>query len=835
MPNVLIDQRTKHRLPEIIELAKSKAFAGFDIETEDSGRHEGLNKLMKVSDEGVKSKATKLIFDIKRTNIVGFSLYFGGTETFYFNLVHADIENRLLWSDVEPIFDSKGANHWIAHNAPFELTMLRTSWNIHWKSGMLCSMQLCVSAYNDDTYSKQRFHNQDLGTLKPLVREISKVFFGLFSSKDKLNPAQEKLLATVCAKESHSEACYNGYVREIAYGYGLKKAVKQHFNHQMMEFETLTKGYAHIGQLTGDQVVDYGCEDAYWCYRLFMYLAGQMRANTPQLWDTYLNQENPMIYIFSDAWVNGMKLNAPAIYARRELERENAAQCLREMKTVLADCLPFKEEPQPELVKYEAWYLKGREKYIRQITDWINQPEGDAFAITTQVKCATGNAWITDKFGVSAKPKATLSITHYMAMRVVLFDLCGLKPVLEMGKIQSDADARGNMGDHPILQVYNKLAGIEQRMKLYLTPYLLLVDPETDLVHPIMSSMLNTRRTACRQPNGQQLSKYGESAYVRGFFQADSKDELIVSADWSAIELVLIGEFSGDVEFAEAYGQRPHADLHSSAAAGVMGLPLSEFKDLPNKKELRAKLGKGANFEYWYSGWLAQVAKEMGWTMEETQKAVEGYRAQFSGGEEWRLRRQRDLAEKGFIELKDGHRRYRFEATQEWSESMRAKFDAYGEPAVSIFGQHMIRRVQKRCGNQGVNADIQGSCATMAKRTLIALYALLAANPHIKARFMLLIHDEVLFSVHKDSVVEFMGLLYNEMIQGRGIINTLAVDSSLAIGRTFQPWTPEASSGQIELMEMQKGLPCVDESRWGQRATVEEQQQIVDWLLTQPM
>lgn len=499
MPNVLIDRRTAHRLPEIIHLSQTTRLASFDIETEDSERHEGLNKLMKVDDEGIKSKGAKLIFDIKRTHIVGFSLYFGGEETFYFNLLHADIENRLLWEEVEPIFKAKGNNNWIAHNAPFELTMLRTCWNLHWTSGVFCSLQLCVSAYNDDTYSKVRFHNHDLGTLKPLMRDVSKEFFGLLSTKDKLNPRQEKLISTVCAKESHSEACYNGYVRELAYGFGLKKAVKQHFNHKMMDFETLIKGKAHIGCLTGDEVVDYGCEDAYWAYKLFLYLASHMRKETPRLWDTYLNQENPMIYIYSDAWVNGMKLNAPAIYARRDLERENAAQCLREMKVVLADCLPFSDIPSPELTRYESWY-KNRQRYIQQITDWINMPDGDAFEITTQVKCATGNAWITDRYGVNSKPKAVLSLNHYMAMRVILFDLCGLKPEISMGKVQSDGDARKALGDHLILKLYDRLGSIEQRMKLYLIPYLLLVDPETHLVHPIMSSMLNTRRTSCRQP-----------------------------------------------------------------------------------------------------------------------------------------------------------------------------------------------------------------------------------------------------------------------------------------------------------------------------------------------
>ena len=60
------------------------------------------------------------------------------------------------------------------------------------------------------------------------------------------------------------------------------------------------------------------------------------------------------------------------------------------------------------------------------------------------------------------------------------------------------------------------------------------------------------------------------SVFIRGFF-ADDEDSVIVSADWSAIELVAIAAQSQDPEFLQAYGQRPHADLHSKAGSWCDG------------------------------------------------------------------------------------------------------------------------------------------------------------------------------------------------------------------------------------------------------------------------
>lgn len=319
---------------------------------------------------------------------------------------------------------------------------------------------------------------------------------------------------------------------------------------------------------------------------------------------------------------------------------------------------------------------------------------------------------------------------------------------------------------------------------------------------------------------------------MRGYYQADTEDHLIVSADWSAVELVRIGALSKDPEFIKAYGQRPHADLHSSAAAGVLKIPLEEFLELPNRKDLRGDLGKGSNFEYWYSGLLMQTASAMGWSFEEMWEATEGYRTQFSVGEQWRIETIAQAAREGKLSLEDGLTRYLFESTPEWANLMMDVFSSFGSDSMINFGRTVIKRIQKRTGNRGVNFMVQGGCGSLIKKTILKIHN------HEKfkkfdARFMLPIHDELLFSVHKDDVFDFVDFLKQQMIENDDeFFSDVELDSSIAVGYNFAPFGTKGSAryGQIELSEINRGVPCVPESSWGNPATLEERKAIIDYL-----
>ena len=114
----------------------------------------------------------------------------------------------------------------------------------------------------------------------------------------------------------------------------------------------------------------------------------------------------------------------------------------------------------------------------------------------------------------------------------MLYDLMKLPIVREKGKVQSDGEARGQLMEKAtgpaldLLRAMNGIAGIDQRIKLYLKPYKLLIDPETDKIYSNISSMLATRRMAASNPNVMQLSKDKDAAYIRGFYLPDTEDDI---------------------------------------------------------------------------------------------------------------------------------------------------------------------------------------------------------------------------------------------------------------------------------------------------------------------
>lgn len=789
--NQLIDRRNFESIrPHLIDVISKADIVGYDIETHDEGRHSGLDDFM---------KATKrLVFDINRTTVTGFSFYCDGDDTaYYVNLAHADVENRLTWDEARQLLDAKRPEaNWICHNAPFEITMMSKSLG-YFLSNVICTLQMAVSTFNEDQYPLDAMRGMRFGGLSVLLPEIGRVF----ASCDPYNltEAQSEVLSKVIGKASNAAHSYNGLVKELSYGYGLKKLTKSFFNYDQTSFETVLNGKAHMGKLTGDEVCAYGADDAYWAVRIFHKLLSMMAQQDPKLIDTFFDQENPMIYVFSDIWQNGMKINAKAVLAQRDIERSNYAQALRELQQTIRGMLPFPDEPSKGLMS-EDWYSKNWATYRGKVTGWasLDLPSDDYACIQTTAG-AVSNAWATEK---GHRKSTGPNLSHYMVMRTLIYDLPGIKPIMSDGKVSSDAAARAKVkGIDGLIEKMNQLSGIEQRMKLYLTPYLQLIDPDTDRVYPVVSSKLNSRRMAASFPNPMQLAKRGESTYVRGFYEPDEEDHVVLSIDWSQIELVLIGDFSRDPGFFEAYGQIPFKDLHWKATAAAMNMTVEEVKALPNGKKLRTIVGKGSNFNYWYSGALSTVGEAMGWSADEMWRKTEGYREEFAVAETWRTDLIAEARQNGFITLPDGHRRSRFEATHAWQNMWIDRWSELYGPGFSNFGRIFVKSITSRAANQIVNSMIQGSCATLAKRSILAIRQMIKEKG-FRARFLIPIHDELVFSVHRDDVVAFLKEAKRIMCHHPDIIESLAVDATASIGRTFEPYDPiKAPLGQIELDE----------------------------------
>lgn len=887
----LVDRRNYDSLKErILSELSGCTLMGFDLETEDTNAHNGIKQLRKEDDEGNKT-GNKVVFDWNRMTVTGMSMAPDNTsEVYYFNLAHADIENRLTWEEVKIFLDAVNEScSLICHKAPFEITVMANSLGYKLKN-VICTLQMAVSAYGPDEYDISQYPYTNLGDIPTLFSQARELFGTQLNSDDdsdedieetksnRLNPKQQELLGKVIGKESKASYSYNGLNKSLAYGYDLKSAVKSWFGYQMTTYEECLNGKRNMGELTGDEVVSYGADDAFWALELFYKLYAFMETRNPESVKVFFEQENPMIYVFSDVCRSGMKVNHQAIEARRAVERKAFADCVRKMKACVKALLPFPIEPDERLMKYEKWYYglkkdgskgpKDYEFYRQRLIEWAESPDSpDDFVQSCQVSSPVSNQWAGGK-------NSGLSIGHYFQSRLMMYDLCQVPAIVYKGKISSDSDCRGEVRDKiankiveepdkadfykaadELIKTMGELTSIEQRMKLYITPYLCLTDPDTGRMYPELTSMLATRRMACSNPNAMQLAKRGESTYVRGFYLPDSKDEVLVSLDWSQIELVLIGEFSGDPEFKKAYGQLPYSDLHLGAAADVLSVVIPEVTEemmnnmhnmteaelppklliKPNgeslspakaKKFWRTEVGKGSNFNYWYSGALSSVGEKMGWSPNQMWEATERYRERFPVAEAWRVNLIEDARMTGFVQLPDGHRRYRYEATYEWQNITRRMFQAYQDEGVTAFGNETIRAIKSRSGNQLVNALIQGSCATLAKRSILSINQKLKETD-IRARFKMPVHDELLYSVHKDDVVKFIKLAKSVMCDHPDIIKTLKIDATASVGLTFEPFSEDSAPiGQIEVDEAPACLGFGD----GVKLTDEQIEETVKYL-----
>ena len=124
---------------------------------------------------------------------------------------------------------------------------------------------------------------------------------------------------------------------------------------------------------------------------------------------------------------------------------------------------------------------------------------------------------------------------------------------------------------------------------------------------------------------------------------------------------------------------------------------------------------------------------------------------------------------------------------------------------------------------------IQGSSATLAKRSILSIIEEVKKQ-QIRAKFKMPIHDELLFSVHRDDVVPFLKLARAIMMNHPDIISDLKIYCTAAIGLTFEPYNKDtAKFGQIELDE----LPDILGFEEGSVANDNQVEQIVEYLFAQ--
>ncbi|MBL7812009.1 MAG: DNA polymerase I [Bacteroidetes bacterium] len=307
----------------------------------------------------------------------------------------------------------------------------------------------------------------------------------------------------------------------------------------------------------------------------------------------------------------------------------------------------------------------------------------------------------------------------------ILFDKLKLidKPkTTKTGQYQTDEETLLTLsGEHEIVQ---KILDFRQLQKLkgtYVDALPQLVNPHTGRLHTSFNqAVAATGRLSSQNPNLQNIPIRTElGKEVRRAFIPRDNNHVLLSADYSQIELRVIAHVSKDEGMTEAF--RQGLDIHTATAARVWGVPLESVD-----KDMRRK-AKTVNFGIIYGISAFGLSQRVGIPRKEAKEIIDNYFEKFPGIKSY-MDSTIDFARKhGYVETLLGRRRYIRDIN-----SANATVRGFAE-------------------RNAINAPIQGSAADMIKMAMIHIHDWMKKEK-LKSRMILQVHDELLFDVTRDEI-----------------------------------------------------------------------------------
>lgn len=308
-------------------------------------------------------------------------------------------------------------------------------------------------------------------------------------------------------------------------------------------------------------------------------------------------------------------------------------------------------------------------------------------------------------------------------LQTILFEKQGIKPLKKTpgGAPSTSEEVLEELAlDYPLPKVILQYRGLAKLKSTYTDKLPLMINPKTGRVHTSYhQAVAATGRLSSTDPNLQNIPvRNEEGRRIRQAFIAP-QDYVIVSADYSQIELRIMAHLSRDKGLLSAFAEGK--DIHRATAAEVFGLPLESVSGEQRRS------AKAINFGLIYGMSAFGLSRQLNIPRKESQKYMDLYFERYPGVREYMERTRQQAKEQGYVETLDGRRLY----------------------LPDIKSSNAARRAGAE--RAAINAPMQGTAADIIKRAMIAVDAWLEKEqPRVK--LIMQVHDELVFEVHKDDV-----------------------------------------------------------------------------------
>ncbi len=281
-----------------------------------------------------------------------------------------------------------------------------------------------------------------------------------------------------------------------------------------------------------------------------------------------------------------------------------------------------------------------------------------------------------------------------------------------------------------------------------------LINKRTARVHTCYGQAIAvTGRLSSNNPNLQNIPVRTERGReIRKAFVPRNSDHLIISADYSQIELRIVAAISGDPAMSEAF--RLGKDIHTATAAKVFNV---EENDVT--KEMRYK-SKSVNFGIIYGQGAFGLSENLGISRTEAKEIIENYKKQFSHIEKYMEEMKQFCKANGYVQTLMGSKR--------WLKDINSS-------------NFTVRGYAER---NAINSPIQGTAADMIKLAMIKIHSEFQKYK-FKSKMIMQVHDELVFDAHKSEIEIIKPIILESMKNAMKLPNDVPIEAEIGVGENW--------------------------------------------------
>ncbi len=279
----------------------------------------------------------------------------------------------------------------------------------------------------------------------------------------------------------------------------------------------------------------------------------------------------------------------------------------------------------------------------------------------------------------------------------------------------------------------------------------LMINPKTGRVHTSYAQAVAvTGRLSSNNPNLQNIPiRTDKGREIRKAFIPRDKDHVLISADYSQIELRIVAAISSDENMCDAF--RSGKDIHTATAAKVFAVTEKEVT-----KEMRYK-AKSVNFGIIYGQGAFGLAENLGISRTEAKEIIDNYKKQFPNIQKYMDDTINFAKENGYVQTLMGRKR--------WLADINSS-------------NFTVRGFAER---NAINSPIQGTAADMIKLAMIKIHQEFKAKK-FRSKMLLQVHDELVFDVFKDELEKVKPVILDCMQHALALPNDVPTDAEIGTG-----------------------------------------------------